>query len=71
MSGRKSIYEVLDKLNTVIDVSRVYPTESSDKVSLADLKTVGLKLSKSEATELLLHLALAILGGAEEIDINL
>jgi len=48
--------------------NRIYPTEASKK-SLAELKTIGIKLSKDQA----IHLARVLLAAAyewEEIDIT-
>ena len=56
------------KLDPNVRCERVYPVESTTK-TVSDLKTIGLKLSSSQAR----HLALVLLAAAdvwEEIDIT-
>ncbi len=70
MTDRISFNEVLDKLNTVIDVDRIYPKEDSRKVSLVELTTIGIRLSKAQALELAGYLSLAVSKGWKVIDIT-
>ena len=63
---RKSIGSI--KLEPNVRCTKIYPTEDTKK-NVADLKTIGIKLSKEQA----IHLARAILAASqewEEIDIT-
>lgn len=42
---RIPINKVLDELNTIIDIDRIYPKEDSSKVNIEILKTIGLQLN--------------------------
>ena len=46
MTTRISVSGILENLNTVIEVDKVYPKEDSPKVSTTDLKTIGIQLNK-------------------------
>lgn len=70
MTDRISISKVIENLNTVIDVDKVYPKEDSSKVDVEDLKTIGLQLNKKQALELAAYLALAVSEGWEKIDLT-
>jgi hypothetical protein len=65
-----SINTILEKLNTIIDVDRVYPRENSPKVSIDDLKAIGIRLTQKQALELAAYLTLAVSDGWEVIDIT-
>ena len=67
---RRSIKEVLNELNTVVDVDKIYPTEDSSKIGLSELKTIGMQLSASQAPELASYLTLAVSAGWKTIDIT-
>ena len=70
MTERISFYDVIDNLNTVIEVDRVYPKEDSKKVSIDDLKSIGLQLDEKQALELAGYLVLAVSNGWKKIDIT-
>ena len=67
---RISINTILEKLNTIIDVDRVFPREDSPKVSIDDPKTIGIQLTKKQALELAAYLTLAVSDGWDVIDIT-
>ena len=70
MTDRISFYDVIDKLNTVIEVDRVYPKEDSKKVSLDVLTSIGLQLNEKQALQLAGYLVLAVSNGWKKIDIT-
>lgn len=70
MTERISFNEVLDDLNTMIDIDRIYPKEDSRKVSLENLTTIGMRLSKDQALKFAGYLTLAASKGWNVFDIT-
>ena len=70
MTTRISVSGILENLNTVIEVDKVFPKENSPKVSTADLKTIGIQLNKNQALQLAAYLSLAVSDGWDVIDIT-
>lgn len=70
MTERISINSILESLNTVIEVDRVFPKEDSPRVSMDDLKTIGIQLNKNQALQLAAYLSLAVSDDWSIIDIT-
>ena len=71
MTERISINNVLEKLNTIVDVDKVYPVLDTKRVEkIEDLTTIGLRLDKSQALTLAGYLCLAVSQSWDYIDIT-
>lgn len=67
---RLPITNILQKLNTVIEVDKIFPRDDSPKISVNDLKTIGIQLNEKQALELAAYLTLAVSDGWKTIDMT-